>query len=82
MTIRLLPDGTIELAGHCIIDDAEKLHQHLMDDPKAAVDWRQCVDVHTAIIQILLVARPAIKGPPTSDFLKSHIAPLFESRQV
>ena len=78
MTLRVSADGTIELDGVCAIEDAEKLQQYLLADPEAAVDWRSCAGAHTAVIQILLAAKPVVRGPPESEFLRSHIDPLLK----
>jgi hypothetical protein len=77
MTIRLSPDDTIELHGICPLEDAERLQQYLLADPRAAVDWRSCSGAHTSVIQILLAARPILRGPPENDFLRDCIAPLL-----
>ena len=77
MTVQLATDGTIVLDGACSIEDAERLHGLLLQNPAARVDWRACEHAHTAIVQILLVARPAIDGPPKSPFLERWIAPML-----
>lgn len=79
MTVRLSMDGTIELDGVCPIEDAEKLQQYLLANPEAVVDWRACAGAHTAVIQILLAAKPPLRGPARSDFLRSHVEPLIET---
>jgi len=80
MTVRLLADGSIELRDSCAADDAEPLLQHLLGAPDARVDWRSCVEAHAAVIQVLLVARPKLHGPPSGDYLRIHIAPLLSPR--
>lgn len=77
MTVRMATDGTIELDGVCPIEDAEKLQQYLIADPQARIDWRSCSAAHTAVIQILLAAKPLLRGPPAGDFLRNHVAPLL-----
>ena len=77
MTIRISEDGTIRLEGQCSIEDAEPLQRHLLANARAAVDWTACDTAHTAIIQILLVARPALRGPPRGEFLRLHAQPLL-----
>jgi len=78
MTVRLARDGSIELDGVCPSDDAEKIQQHLIADPAASVDWRLCVAAHTAVIQVLLAAKPPLRGPPAGDFLRDHVAALMK----
>lgn len=73
MTVHLAAGGTIELQGACPIEDAEKLQQYLIADPGAAVDWRSCASAHTAVLQVLMAAKPALLGPPASGFLQKHL---------
>ncbi len=79
MTVRVSPDGTIELDGVCPIEDAEKLQHCLLQNPQAVVDWRSCAGAHTAVIQILLAVKPLLRGPAASDFLRSHVDPLLKT---
>lgn len=80
MTVRLLPDGAIELLGNCPSEDAEQLLQLLLADPSAAVDWAGCEAAHTAVIQVLVVARPQLKGSPGGPELRDWVAPLLMPR--
>lgn len=82
MTVRLAPDGTIELEGVCPIEDAEKLQQYLIRQPAGTVDWRACAAAHTAVVQVLLAAKPLLRGPPASGFLRDHVEPLLQPRAV
>ncbi len=58
MTVRVADDGSIHLVGPCPSEDAEPLVQHLLASAFAAVDWRACESAHSAVVQVLLVARP------------------------
>lgn len=77
MTVRTGGDGSIELLGACPGADAEPLLQLLLAAPGAAVDWRGCRGAHTAVIQVLLAARPKLVGPPADDHLREWVAPLI-----
>ena len=79
MTVRLV-DGAIVLEGACPVEDAEPLQSLLLQYPRAAVDWRACDTAHTAVLQILLVARPSIQGPARAAFLQDLILPVLLSR--
>jgi hypothetical protein len=79
MTVHLAAGGTIELQGECPLEDAEKLQQYLIADPGAAVDWRACASAHTAVLQVLLAAKPALRGPPASGFLQKHLEALVKA---
>lgn len=77
MTIRFLPDDVIQLEGVCPIEDAEVLLQHLVAHPASAVDWRNCVTAHTAIVQLMMAAKPVLIGPPAGEFLRMWVAPML-----
>jgi hypothetical protein len=75
MTVAITANSTIELSGACPVEDAEELLQHLLAMPNATVDWRSCESAHTAVIQILLVAKSVPLGPPRNSFLRDHVEP-------
>ncbi len=77
MTVRVADDGAIILEGNCLAEDAETLARMLLLDPAASVDWSGCEHAHTAIVQVLLTARPAMLGPPVSFFLRNWVAPVL-----
>jgi hypothetical protein len=71
-------NGSIRLFGVCHIDDAESLLRCLLAGGEGTtVDWRGCVEAHSAVVQILLATRPALIGPPANGFLQTHVAPLI-----
>ena len=76
MTVAVRDDGVIELAGRCGVDDAEALQRHLLAAPESTVEWTTCEQLHAAVLQVLLVAKPRIQGVPSSPFLSAHVAPL------
>jgi hypothetical protein len=78
MTARLATGGGIELSGRCGVEDAEALQHLLLANPESAVEWSACEHLHSAVIQLLLVARPRIRGMPSNAFLRAHIAPLLQ----
>ena len=63
MTVRRDEQGSIVLEGHCPVDDTEPLFQMLQATPAGPVDWTQCSRLHTAIVQLILIARPLFTGP-------------------
>ena len=75
MTVHLAEDGTIVLVGHCPVEDAEELTRLLLLEPSATVDWRACDALHTAVVQVLLAARPPLRGPPRDVSLAQWIEP-------
>jgi hypothetical protein len=80
MTVRLAVDGTIELEGACPSEDAEPLLRLLLASPGATVDWQFCKEAHTAVVQVLAVAQPRLRGPPRGDFLREVVAPALTRR--
>jgi hypothetical protein len=76
VTVRLI-DGAIVLEGACPVEDAEPLQSLLLQHPAAAVDWRACDAAHTAVLQVLLVAKPSICGRARAAFLQNFIRPVL-----
>jgi hypothetical protein len=77
MTLRRLDETTIALEGCCPIEDAEPLLESLINEPQLHIDWRSCEHAHAAVVQILLISRPVLLGPPSGAFLQRFIAPLL-----
>jgi hypothetical protein len=67
MTVLKSAEGILLLEGACPSDDAEVLLQHLTGSPPATVDLRNCQSIHSAVIQVLLAARPKLLGPPAAE---------------
>ncbi|MCJ2089995.1 hypothetical protein MKK88_28990 [Methylobacterium sp. E-005] len=58
-------DGTtLRLTGHCPVEDAEPLLDVLRATPDALVDLTGAAWLHTAVLQVLMVAAPALRGRP------------------
>ena len=62
MTVRLNNEGVIILAGECPVEDAETLLEHLQARRDGPVDWSGCTALHTAVLQILMAAKPKLLG--------------------
>jgi hypothetical protein len=73
LSLRHESDGTIVLYGSCTVDEAEPLQRMLLSDLSADVDWTQCTHLHTAIVQLLLVARRGISKPCGDPFVDRWI---------
>lgn len=63
MTVRRNEDGTIVIDGTCRVDDVEALMALLHAEPRPSLDWTGCRQIHTAVLQLILVMKPAIRGP-------------------
>jgi hypothetical protein len=79
MSVRLSPTQMIELYDECPSEDAEVLLRYLLAAPATAVDWSACAAAHTAVIQVLLFARPTMHGVPAGQILRTWIQPLLIS---
>ena len=74
-------DGDIiRLEGECHVNDAEALTALLDGDLAAAtVDLSQCLRLHGAVLQALLVFGPPVTGQPAYAFLAQWIHPALLS---
>ena len=57
------------MADNCPIADAEVLLQLLQKFPSASLDWTKCNSLHTAVLQVILAARPILTGPCGDSFV-------------
>lgn len=80
MTVRVTGAGEVALVGACPSEDAETLLQALLEHPEATVDLRGCDGAHTAVVQVLLAARPPVRGPAAGPFLRQWVEPLLNAR--
>jgi hypothetical protein len=79
MSVRVT-GGVIILEGACPVDEAEPLLELLLANPGAPVDWSACGHLHTAVVQVLLAARPPMEGEPAPPFLRRWIAPAIHHK--
>jgi hypothetical protein len=75
VTVSRTADGTIALEGPCPVEDAELLLRLLQETPDAAVDWTHCGRLHTAVVQVMLAARPADLGACGDVWLGNWLSP-------
>jgi hypothetical protein len=78
MTVTVTSEGAIELTGQCGVEDAEVLQRQLLAAPRSTVEWSACEHLHSAVLQVLLVGKPRIRGLPANAFLRTYIAPLVQ----
>lgn len=75
MSVRRDDGGTtILLVGKCPVEDAEPLLQLLQATPGAPLDWTQCGQLHTAVLQVILAGRPALVGPCGDPWVEQWVA--------
>ena len=75
MTVRREADGTIVLEGRCPVEDAEPLRQLLQATPDAQCDWTRCSRLHTAVVQVIMAARPGLAGPCGDAWTEAWVVP-------
>lgn len=75
----VVEDGLVRLAGRCRIEDAETLLGALQEKPDRVVDLSACTSLHTALVQLLLIAAPPLRGTPADAALASWLLPLLEA---
>jgi hypothetical protein len=71
MTVRS-QDGRIILEGRCRVEDAEALLTELLHRPDSVVQLDMAETLHSAVIQVLLAARPSIEGVSKHIFLAEY----------
>jgi hypothetical protein len=80
MTVRRSDNGTLVLDGVCPVEDAEALLQLLQTAPNAVVDWTQCRQLHTAVLQVILAAGILPIGPCSDAWVSEWVAPELAKR--
>jgi len=75
MTVRRSDDGTLVLEGVCPVEEAEPLLQMLQAMPAAAVDWTDCRQLHTAVLQVILASCKVPIGPCADPWVAEWVAP-------
>jgi hypothetical protein len=65
--------ASASLQGVCTIEDAEPLVQWLLAHPGGKVQVKDCVNVHSAVLQALLVGRADLQGRPADDNLSAWL---------
>lgn len=75
MTIRRGDNGAIVLDGVCPVDDAEPLLRLLQTMPAAEIDWSQCRQLHTAVLQLVLASGRVPIGPCGDTWVAQWLVP-------
>lgn len=71
MTVRS-KDGRIILEGRCRVEDAEALLAALQHQPDDVVQLDMAETIHSAVVQVLLAAKPRIEGVSKHVFLAEY----------
>ncbi len=59
--------------GDCAVDEAAAFAEWLEGTEAPQVDLGPCTRLHTALVQLLLVARPEVGGEPRDPFLRAWL---------
>lgn len=73
MTVRRDNKGSIIIEGDCGAEDAETLLQMLLATPSVPVDWAGCGELHTAVVQVILAAKPKLMGTCGDPWLRPWV---------
>jgi len=61
----------------CTVEEALPLFEFLRSGETLEVDLAACSFLHTALLQLLLTARPVLAAPPTDPDLVRWVGPLL-----
>ncbi len=53
----------------CSLDDAQSLHEWFLEHPKGKINLKNCSEMHTAVLQILLASSAPITVDPLDEQL-------------
>ena len=65
----------------CTVEEALPLLEFLKSSEAPKVDLSACTYLHTALLQLLLAARPELFAPPADPSLARWVAPLLTDEQ-
>jgi anti-anti-sigma regulatory factor len=65
------------LSGQVTIDETDQLLEWLQRNRKAVIDLAACEHLHSAILQVLMSARPRCVVPGEHDGLKRWLATIL-----
>ena len=64
---------TVSLQGVCTIEDAEPLLQWLLTHPGGKVQLKDCVNLHSAVLQTLLVGQAQCQNWPSDANVRAWL---------
>jgi hypothetical protein len=80
LTVRRADNGVIVLEGVCPVEDAETLLQLLQTKPTTGLDWSQCRQLHTAVVQVILASALGPLGPCGDPLVQQWLAPKLRKK--
>jgi hypothetical protein len=72
----VIEGNLVQFQEVCAVEDAMPLLDCLRTQDGVGVDLGGCTYLHTALLQLILLARPSIARAPTDPFLSRWLAPL------
>jgi len=82
MTVRRSDNNTLVLEGVCPVEDAEPLLQMLQNMPTAGIDWTQCRELHTAVVQVILASGTHLIGPCGDAWATEWLGPELPQKSL
>lgn len=67
----------LKLVDSCPVEEAETLHEKLLENPDLKLDLSQCQHLHAAVLQVLMLQPRVIRRPPEDAFLKQWVVPML-----
>ncbi len=67
--------------GVCSVEEAEPLLEWLQSTPRGRINLKGCDHLHTALLQVLMVFRPALSSSPTDREPWCWLLPCFAPRE-
>ncbi|SFC00520.1 hypothetical protein SAMN05660443_1103 [Marinospirillum celere] len=73
-----LESNCLKLEAICGVEEAEEIHEKLLEDPELHLDLSACEHLHAAVFQALLRQPRPIKRAATDSFIKRWLQPQLE----
>ncbi len=70
-------ESRVRFEAVCTVEDALPLLEFLKVSAAPEIDLSACTHLHTALLQLLLAARPRLASPPADPTLARWVAPLL-----
>lgn len=70
--------NAVTMEAACTVEEALPLLEYLQAHPNAKVALRACTDLHSAVILVLMAARPKVASVPDEPFLKRWVGPVLK----
>lgn len=68
-------DHLARFEAACTVEDALPLAEWLEATAAARIDLSACTELHTALLQLLMTARPTVVAGPEDAFLAGWVGP-------